>query len=305
MAHLQIEASLAIGMSLDLSIVIVNFNSDFWLNQCLESIYRLVTKLKLEVIVVDNGSKHDNLNLHKSIFGSIKTIRSERQVSLSKAVNMGIDISSGKYVLWLNPDAVFLTTSIDDWIEYMECNPKVGISGPKVFDDAERQQLQYSCRRFPSLINTLFNRNSLLTKIFPNNKISKEYLMSGWDHSQTREVDWVSGCCMLLRREMLDQIGMLDEAFPLFCEDIDICLRAHQQGWSTVYFPKMEIVHYTGSVRAQTPFQAIVKEHDSLWQYYKKHHAKTWLVHGVVYAAIRVRLVFRLAAMALKRQLAG
>ena len=287
--------------AVDLSIVIVNFNSGGWLHECLRSIRQHVQDVSYEVIVVDNGSTDGSLLGIPERYPDVKIIRNRTNRGFAAAANQGIQASRGSYILLINPDAALLNDEITTWLRYMDEHPEVGISGPKVYDDATKQSIQLSCRRFPSYWSAFFGRYSPLTRLFPGNRFSREFLMSDWDRSEIREVDWVSGCCMLLRREMLNAVGMLDEGYPLFFEDVDLCYRAHQAGWKVVYFPIVEVAHHIGKSRAQAPYRTIVERHLSLWRFYRKLYARSPLEQIVIFTGILTRMVALLGAAALKR----
>ncbi|MBI1742249.1 exopolysaccharide biosynthesis polyprenyl glycosylphosphotransferase [Candidatus Acetothermia bacterium] len=284
----------------DCSIIVVNYNSGRWLQDCLRSVQQKSKGTSFEVLVVDNGSTDGSLSLLNRNFPNAKVIKNEKNEGLAKALNQGIRASRGRYVLWLNPDVIFLSEALEDWLKFMDEHAEIGISGPKVYDDETRQSVQLSCRSFPSYLNYLFSRYSPLTQIFPDNRFSRNFLLSDFDHNQTRSVDWVSGCCMLLRREMLEQIGLLDEGYPLFFEDVDICYRAHQAGWQVVYHPVLEVAHYVGSVRAQAPLRTTFERHQSLWRFYRKFHARSYVTSALVGLGIYLRMAFLITLVFLK-----
>jgi exopolysaccharide biosynthesis polyprenyl glycosylphosphotransferase len=290
--------------NLDCSVVIVNYNSGHWLTECLRALYAHAKHIAFDVLVVDNASYDESLLRACRHFPEIEIIKNEKNVGFAAACNQGIRASQSRYVLLLNPDALLLNDKLVDWFRYMDEHPEVGISGPKVFDDESKQSVQLSCRGFPSYLNTLFSRYSPLTRLFPQNRYSRQFLMTDFDHTHIRSVDWVSGCCMLLRREMIEQIGFLDEVFRFFFDDVDICQRAHRAGWQVLYHPtSLEIAHYVGSIKAQVPLKMIVQRHRSLWHYYKKFHRNTWLFRLLFGMGIFSRMVF-LLSLALFRKIA-
>ena len=278
----------------DLSVIIVNYNSGRLLKGCLQSVYQKLERLTFEIIVVDNGSIDGSVEMINQDFPKIDLLRNKENLGFAKAVNQGLRASQGRYALLVNPDAVFLNTAFDRLVQYMDQHPKVGIAGPKVYDDESKQSVQLSCRGFPSLMNGLFSRYSPLTKLFPNNRFAKRFLMNDWTHDAIRNVDWVSGCCMLLRKDVWRELSLLDEEYPLFFEDVDICYRAHQTGWQVVYFPEVEIAHFVGSVRAQAPFRTIVERHTGLWRFYRKFYRKHWLAGAIFFLGIYLRMIFLL-----------
>ena len=288
-------------MSLNLSIIIVNYNAGCWLRDCLCSVVQRVHGLQFDVWVVDNGSKDGSLLGIKQDFPRVQLIANAENTGFAKAVNQGIRASTGRYILLLNPDAILLNEKLSQWVNHLEQHPQVGISGPKVYDDGTKRSIQLSCRAFPSFWNSLFSRYSPLTRLFPNNRFSRRFLMSGLDRDQVSPVDWVSGCCMLLRRAMLDRIGLLDEGYPLFFEDVDLCFRAHQAGWQVIYHPVMEVAHYVGATREKAPVRTLVERHRSLWLYYRKFRRGFFAVDGLMFLGISARLIFLLLLHAFRK----
>ncbi len=144
--------------------------------------------------------------------------------------------------------------------------------GPKVTNPDGT--LQYSARRFPSMIAAIF-RHTLFGKLFPNNRFVRDYLMTNWTHDDVIDVGWVSGAAMLIRREMIDEIGLFDERFFMYCEDMDICKRAHDKGWRVVYYPFVNVIHRIGASSDHIPIAMIKQHHKSMMLYYFKHYAKS------------------------------
>lgn len=285
----------------DLSVVVVNFNSGKLLRGCLESAYQKLKDLSFEVVVVDNGSLDGSSRMVAQEFPQVRLISNDTNLGFAPAVNQGIRASQGRYVLIVNPDVVFLNEGFGNLIRYMDSHPQVGIAGPRVYDDETKTSIQLSCRRFPSPMNYLFSRYSPLTRLFPNNPFSRRFLLTDWSHDAIRQVDWVSGCCMLVRRELLGELGLLDEGYPLFFEDVDLCFRARNAGWQVVYFPGAEIAHFVGSVRAQAPFRNIIKRHQGLWRFYRKFYCRYKVAAPAVFLLIYLRMVYLLLTTFFKR----
>jgi GT2 family glycosyltransferase len=218
-----------------LSIIIVNFNTRVLLRRCLESVERNLTNVEHEVCVVDNGSRDGSVDDLTSRFPRVVVDRRSENVGFARGVNAGLALTRGDLVMWLNPDAEILNGGVENLIRFFTENRAAGVVGPRILSPDGSVQL--SCRSWPSYGTALFNRYSLLTRFFPNNPHSRGYLASDWDHTSTREVDWVSGCCLLHRRQVAAEIGGLDEAFFMYCEDVDFCRRARCAGWAVVYNP--------------------------------------------------------------------
>ncbi len=258
---------------MELSVIIVNYNAASVLERCLMSLDHHLENLPHEICVVDNGSTDGSRTLIKSRFPHVQLIANDQNAGFTVAINQGLRKTSGRTVLWLNPDTEILDADIQALLRYLKENPRVGILGPMLLNtDGQRQ---FSCRSFPSHKTALFNRYSLLTRWFPRNPFSQDYLHSDWNSTSIiQKVDWVSGACLLHRREVSDVLGGLDERFFIYCEDVDFCLRAYQAGWETQYYPEMRVLHHVaegGSRHKSVARRMVVERHRSMWRYYAKH----------------------------------
>ncbi|HEV2055702.1 MAG TPA: glycosyltransferase family 2 protein [Methylomirabilota bacterium] len=281
---------------MDLSVIIVSFNSAGFIERCLASVETCLRGVNHEVCVVDNASSDGSARLVRERFPRVTVIANRVNLGFAAGVNRGLDATEGRYVLWLNPDAELLDAGAGDLVDYFERHPRVGILGPQLVDPSGGVQL--SCRSFPSYRTALFHRHSLLTRWFPKNPGSREYLLSDWDHGTAREVDWVSGACLLHRRRLLDEIGPLDERFFMYCEDVDFCLRARQAGWSVQYHPGTRVLHHIGGSSRAEAFRMVVARHRSMWRYYAKHFRRHPLKDAAVAAAVWGRCALLVARAA-------
>lgn len=257
--------------------MIVNWNTCAELEACLRSICE-ENAIRLETIVIDNASPDDSAEMVRREFPQIQLIENKANLGFAKAANQGIKSSQGRYVLLLNPDSEVQTGALSAIVHFGDQNPKVGIFGPKIlYPDGS---LQYSCRGFPTVAAGFF-RNTILTKYFPHNSYIFDYLMLGWDHCEPRDVDWVSGAALVARRELLEDIGMLDERFYMYCEDVDLARRSHDKNWRVTYFPGAVIVHACGKGSSKNPNRMIIEHQKSIFRYFRKHHGgspSTWLL---------------------------
>jgi GT2 family glycosyltransferase len=285
----------------DLSIVIVNYNTKALLGECLKSIYGQATKLTTEVWVVDNASGDGSVEAISRAFPKALMIANDENRGFSAAANAGLVRRKGRYGLLLNPDTVILDGAFDRMIEFMDAHEDVGILGPKIYDDREKKSVQLSCRRFPAWHTFISSRYSLLTRLFPNNRWSADYLMLDCDHNSVLEADWVSGSCMLVRSGVLDEIGLFDEGFFMFNEDVDFCYRARQKGWKVAYLPQAEVIHYIGASKGKVEPRLIVERHKSIQRYIRKHLVRNRLLTAVVQFFIFLRGGYLLVLNALKR----
>jgi len=202
-----------------------------------------------------------NVILTKNIFN----------MGFSKAANKGIKQGTAPYVLLLNPDTIIKDGFFESTLQYIENNPDIGIVGPTIFNTDS--SLQGSARAFPKPWMAVFGRNSLITKWFPNNRISRKSIPStGSDGVTPMSVDWVSGACMFVRRKAIDDVGLFDEhLFFMYWEDADWCKRMWENGWKTVYFPRASIVHHVGCSSKTRPLRSIVEFHNSSYKIIRKY----------------------------------
>lgn len=285
---------------MQLSIIIVTYNSARHLRPCLESVERHLGGIEYEVCVVDNASDDDTGAIAARQGGRTRLIANGRNLGFSAAVNVGLAHTSGRYVMWLNPDTEFVGGDFGALLSYMDAERGVGVLGPQILNADGSVQL--SCRSFPSYSTAIFNRYSLLTRLFPANRYSRRYLHTDWDHQAVREVDWVSGACLLHPRALIDDIGPLDERFFMYMEDIDFCLRASRAGWKVHYHPAARVLHHIAGSSRLVPFSMIVELHKSIWHYYAKHYRRNPLKDASAGAVIWGRCAGMLARAALRRR---
>lgn len=255
----------------DVSVIVVNWNTRDDLRQCLRSLSPdLQPGVELEIIVVDNASWDDSVAMVKREFPQVKLIENRFNEGFGKAHNRAAQLAGGRYLMLLNPDAQAHPGALRALVAYADAHPDIGILAPKVLNPDG--SLQYSCRRFPVYEAGLF-RNTLLGKLFPQNRFVRDYLMTDFDHEHTIEVDWVSGCAMLIRREVWQQLGGFDEQFFMYCEDVDLCWRAHEAGWKVVYYPEAMVTHAIGRSSDKAVNAMIRQFHRSHQLFFRKHYA--------------------------------
>lgn len=224
----------------DVSVAIVSYNTRDDLRRCLGTIRDSGARCALEVLVVDNASADGSADAVAEEFPTVHLVRNAENVGYSRAVNQAIHAAGGRYVLLLNPDIQVLPGSIDVLLDHMAASPRTGIAGGKLVNPDG--SLQYSCRTFYTL-PTLLYRRTPLGKLFPKNRVVRDHLMLDWDHSSTREVDWMLGACLMVRTEAIREVGLMDERFFMYFEDVDWCYRMKQHGWGVMYVPGAVMKH--------------------------------------------------------------
>lgn len=271
------------------SVIIVNYHSWPLTLACVRSL-RATGRGDLEILVVDNDT-----DAVPDLPPGVRLVRSGENLGLTKAWNRTIPETSGGLILLLNPDTVVDEDFFGRVEEFFEREPSAGVAGPKILDaDGE---LQLSARREISLLSGLLGRTSLLTRLFPKSPLVRGQFPALAKLSRPTKVDWVSGACMIARRETLDRIFPLDERFFLYFEDADLCRRAREAGWPVFYLPDVEILHQTGGSTRSKP-RAIWLLHKSAFLYHRKHaaHGPLNLYSAAVLLGLAARALAKLAA---------
>lgn len=230
----------------DLSIVIVEWNTVDMLRDCLASVYANDGGLNLQVIVVDNASSDGSPEMVEAEFPQVTQIRNADNRGFAAANNQGFEICTGRHILLLNSDTYVLGDVLAASVRYLDENPEVGTMGCRVLNPD--RTMQRTCSMWPRLLDLLFMSSGLWKLKRP--EFFGRYQMTHWQRDTTREVEVISGCYMMLRREVLEQVGPLDENFFFFGEETDWCRRMQDAGWRLMFTPVGEIVHY-GSASAR------------------------------------------------------
>jgi hypothetical protein len=271
------------------SVVIVNWKTPALLARCLDSIKLEPQADSFEIWVVDNDSGDESVEMLKTRYSYVHLIENKDNLGFSKACNQAIPESKGDFVLLLNPDTEVKDGAIGKLSDFLVEHPECGAVGPKVLNTDGT--LQLACRRsFPS-VKAAFFRITYLSRLFPKSKTMSEYNLTFQDPDKTVEVDALSGSCMMVRRQAIDKIGLLDEDIFMFGEDIDWCWRIKQAGWSVFYLPSSVIYHVHGASSRLRPVGATINLHKGMEVFYRKHLAANHspIFNAFVYAAIWAR----------------
>lgn len=253
---------------MNVTVSIVNWNTKDELRDCLRSVLAQ-RGVETEVIVVDNASADGSAQMVQDEFADQAIlIANTSNIGFGAGHNQAMRIARGEYVFLLNPDGRLIEPdALRRMVVYLEGNPGVGVLGPRIVNPDG--SLQFSARRFPTMLAAAF-RHTLWGKLFPNNRFVRGYMMTDWAHDRTKEVDWISGAAMMLRRAMLDQVGLMDEGYFMYCEDVDLCKRAGMRGWKVIYYPEVTVSHRIGAASDQNPVEMIKQHHKSMLRYYLK-----------------------------------
>ena len=279
---------------MDLTVIILNWNTRDDLRVSLGSIFEQEFRHSIEVIVADNASEDGSREMVRLEFPKARLVEHEGNIGFCAGNNRAIPQDPGRYVLFLNADTRVTPCALDTLIDFADSAPDAGIIGPKLLN--QDGSLQYSCRRFPNM-GAGFFRNTPLGRLFPKNRYTQDYLMSDWDHASMRDVDWVSGAALMIRRETLAKVGGFDEGFYMYCEDVDLCYRAQKAGWRVVYFPDSVIYHIIGRSSDQVPTRATFYFHTSMYRFYKKHYARSTsvFIRPLIIPGLMARAIGQLA----------
>jgi N-acetylglucosaminyl-diphospho-decaprenol L-rhamnosyltransferase len=275
-----------IGVSgpIDLSIIIVNFETRALLHQCVQSILDTTDHIDLEIIVVDNGSKDGSTAMVQSCFPDIRLIRNDKNLGFSAACNQGLGIMRGAYACLLNPDALVCKGAFDHMLDFMKANQRIGALGCKLLDANKTQQP--SCFRFYTLKTVLFDY-CLLPRRLEKTRLVGAYKPQGL--AKPARVDWVQGACFVISASALEEVGLLDEDFFIYSEEVDWCYRAWQKGWEVWFTPKAAIIHYGAEASKQQDNPALLELYKSRYRFWLKHHG--------LYAACMLRLLVLMATV--------
>jgi GT2 family glycosyltransferase len=282
-----------------LSIVIVSWNVREDLRECLQSLLReegsRLESGEIEIIIVDNASTDGTAEMVNLEFPQVKLLVNSQNLGYTKANNIGINHSRGKYILLLNPDTIVHQGALQALIDCAESHPEVGIIGAKLLNPDG--SVQRSARSFPDIGAGLF-RNTFLGRLFPNNPFVRRYLLVDFGYDEVREVDWVSGAAMLVRRDLIERIGGLDERFWAYCEDVDLCWRAWQAGYKVLFCPNAVITHKVGRSSDQRLVPSLIQHHKSMWLFYLKNYRHRYPL--ILFPLIGLGILIRLAGALLK-----
>ena len=270
----------------DLAVVIVNYNTGAYLTWCLASLAEHRGDVAMDVLVIDNASHDGSHRAAVAAHPWARLIENPTNVFLSPAWNQGVRETQAPFVLLLNPDTQWWSGTLAGYVGAAREHPRAGIVGPRVLNPDGT--VYASGRSFPGVLDAV--GHAFLGPVAPGNRFTRRYQLDGWDRASEREVDWVSGCCMLMPRAALQQVGPFDEAFPLYGEELDMASRLRDAGWSVRFTPVAEVIHEIG-VSTGRSRRMLVMHSDSVYRYYRTHRAGGWrrLTLPLAWAVLRLR----------------
>ena len=252
-----------------ISIIIINWNTKNQLSDCLKSIYKEKGDLDVEIFVVDNNSSDGSVGMINNDFPNINLIANQENVGFASANNQALRESKGNYILLLNPDTIILPGALKNTITYFENKDNAGIVGCKLLNSDS--SIQPSCRRFPSLSSQLLIMLKL-HHVFKNAKSLKKYYMSDFDYMENREVDQVMGAFFMVNRNVINKVGLLDEKYWLWFEEVDYCYQTRKAGFKIYFTKEAEIIHHKAeSFNQMLAPKKQIAINNSLIHYFKKN----------------------------------
>lgn len=280
---------------MDISVCIVSWNVAADLRACLQALEDQRGDVGFQIIVVDNASADGSADMVARDFPGATLIRSDKNLGFARACNVALNSAHGRYLLLLNPDCLLPAHGLLELMHRADEHPDAGLLGPKLVNPDG--SLQYSARRLPN-IKAAILRNTFLGRLFPGSVAVDDYLLADWDHQSVREVDWLSGACLLVRRSALKEVGLLDEGFFWGSEDVDLAVRMNKAGWRVLYTPEPQVVHAIGRSTDHVPWRTIFRTHHSMFRLYRKHLTRSPLHTAVVWLGVWLRAILIAAQMA-------
>jgi N-acetylglucosaminyl-diphospho-decaprenol L-rhamnosyltransferase len=273
----------------ELSISVVSYRTPALLEQCLRALCAERSKVPMEVTVVDNASGDGSADLVAAQFPWVRLIRNDRNIGFGAAHNQALRLATGTYYLVLNSDTQPRPGALRSLVDFLDEHPSVAVAGPKprYYDGS----VQPSRRRFPT-VATLFLESTQLQRFWPDNSALRRYYVADRSDDEFQEVDWLAGACLCLRARAVAEVGLFDERFFMYSEELDLCRRFRAAGWQVAYVPNAEVAHLEGGSS-----RLDLAARDRLFQSSKLQYAAKW--HGArVAAALRAYLVVEYAARA-------
>jgi len=282
-----------------LSIIIVNYNVKYYLYQCLDSVRKAIKGIDAEVIVVDNHSQDGSLEYLKPFYPEVMFIASNHNVGFARANNIGIMRCKGEYVLLLNPDTVVGENTLSECISFMDAHENAGALGVRMLK-ADGTIAKESRRGIPYPMTAFYKMTGLCDR-FPNNRRFSHYYMSYLPWDEASQIEVVSGAFCFLRKKALDSVGLIDEDYFMYGEDIDLSFRLLKKGWENWYLP-VNILHYKGESTERSSFRYVHVFYDAMLIFLRKHYGwRSFWISIPVKCAIYLKASLELFKLGIKR----
>lgn len=281
---------------MDLSIIIVNYNVRDFLENALVSLWKAAEGLRAEFFVVDNASDDGSVDLVKQKFAGVTVIENRENLGFAKANNQALRLAKGKFILLINPDTLVQEDTLRVMMKFFDENPDVGMAGCKILNPDGT--LQLACRRSFPTPWVAFSKTVGLSALFPNTKLFGKYNLTYLSPDESYEVDAVSGSFMMLRREVYEKVGELDEGFFMYGEDLDWCFRIQRAGWKIYYVHATRIIHYKGESAKRSDFDEIKTFYQAMNLFVEKHLSHSFILRMLLQFGITLRAALAFLAKA-------
>jgi GT2 family glycosyltransferase len=285
---------------IDVSIIIVSWNTRDITRNCLRSIRAAAGDVAYEIILIDNKSSDGSAEMVATEFPEVRLLCNEVNAGFAAANNQGISVSRGRYVLLLNSDTVVLDGAIAKAVAFADGNPQAGMIGCQT--RCRNGAIQYNCYLFPSLLNLALSLTKLQV-LFWYRRFFGRYRLGWWDYQSVREVDGIAGCFMLARKAAVDQVGPMSEEYFMYSEDTDWCWRFRRAGWKVLYTPEPVIIHLGGSSTSQAATDMHLMERRSLLMFLEKKSGR--LVRWIANVMFCTATLFRVMLLSAQRVAGG
>jgi len=270
----------------DLAVVVVNYNAGEHLARCVASVAAASGELSVDLLVVDNASRDGSARSAAARTPLVRLIENPTNRGLSAAWNQGAAATVAPWILFLNPDAEISGGDLGAFVEAAAVRDDVAMVGP-VIHNADGTVYE-SGRGFPGIAQAV--GHAFLGPFFPRNRFTRAYRQTSWDRGTEREVGWLSGAAMLVRRSAFEQVGTFDEGFWLYGEELDLCTRLRHAGWKVLATPTLDVLHI-GGVSTGRSRRTHLMHSQGIYRYYRKHRAGGWrrATLPLAWAALRTR----------------
>ncbi len=283
------------------SIIIVTWNSRKDIKACLDSV--LSQGNGCQIIVLDNGSKDGTVEILRSYAPKITLMENHRNFGFAPAANQGLKAATGRYLLLLNPDTALTPGALGTMAGYLDNHPKVWAIGPQLLN--ADGSVQPSCRQFPDPMIMVYEFTGL-SRLFPKSRTFGRWRMGYFDHMTEAAVQQPMGACLMLHREVLEKVGLMDEKnFPMFCNEVDWCRRIAEKGGQIHFIPQAKVYHRHGASTGQARTAMIISSHRSMARYFDKHYPgrfSTLLIKLMLFFGLPFRIIWSLLVTAAKRK---
>lgn len=286
-----------------ISVITVSWNTRELLRVSLQSLLQELSDpffdSSYEVFLVDNASADGSAEMVAKDFPQVKLMANDSNRGFAAANNQAMNIAKGDFVLLLNPDTVVHPGGIKNLITFMRSHEKAGVVAPQLLNSDG--SIQRSCRQFPTFLGMVYELLGL-SRLFPNHEIFRQYKMLDWQHDDERQVDQPEGACLLARRQVIEEVGTLDEGFFMLFEEVDWCYRIKEKGWQIWFTTKAQVTHHYGQSIKQVKARMILSSHRGLYRFWRKHYrGGRWYLDGIAYCGLMMLAYMRIVSHRLRQ----